>query len=422
MNIALEPLCVSLESLSAAVLAGWAGDMPFTQQWGWNCAALTRHDLAELPQSLAIQIREAGNEILDEQQLVRLNSFVGQINLLQTQVVPQLYSGQAAAAVPAYTSTLASMKFTIETAFGWQPIKDLKLMPPQLARKIRALQAEMDQIVPNSKELKDQIRVIREATEAADALPTDLQALSEARRSMELGIERLTQIEKDAGGHLKVATEHAQNAQSRVAEVDKIVEKCEDAYRITTTKGLAAAFDERAKSLSKSLEVWVIGLLIALVVGALLGAKRLEVLSTLFSSGDPKWGVASMHMVLSVISVGAPLWFAWLSTKQIGQRFKLSEDYAFKASVAKAYEGYRREAARIDVALEARLFSSALSRLEEAPLRLVEGDSHGSPWHELVNSDAFKNAISVVPGLKDKFVEVAKKIPGTTKGADAGKD
>ena len=67
-----------------------------------------------------------------------------------------------------------------------------------------------------------------------------------------------------------------------------------------------------------------------------------------------------------------------------GERFRLSEDYAFKASVSKAYEGYRREAANLDEAFAARLFSSALTRLDEAPLRLVETENHGSPWHELI--------------------------------------
>ncbi len=53
--------------------------------------------------------------------------------------------------------------------------------------------------------------------------------------------------------------------------------------------------------------------------------------------------------------------------------------------MAKAYEGYRKEAARIDPQFEARLFGSALTRLDEAPLRLVEIGSHGSPgqWRSL---------------------------------------
>ena len=32
-----------------------------------------------------------------------------------------------------------------------------------------------------------------------------------------------------------------------------------------------------------------------------------------------------------------------------------------------------------------RLFSSALTRLEEAPLRLIDNDTHGSPWSEILN-------------------------------------
>jgi hypothetical protein len=34
-------------------------------------------------------------------------------------------------------------------------------------------------------------------------------------------------------------------------------------------------------------------------------------------------------------------------TRQVGQLFKLAEDYAFKASISRAYEGYRKEANRM---------------------------------------------------------------------------
>ena len=121
-----------------------------------------------------------------------------------------------------------------------------------------------------------------------------------------------------------------------------------------------------------------------------------------------------MQAVLSLLSVGAPLWFAWLATKQIGQRFRLAEDYAFKASVAKAYEGYRKEAARIDPAFEHRLFGSALTRLDEAPLRLVETGTHGSPWHELANSEAVRRTFDAAPDIRDKFTALLRDAIATT--------
>lgn len=60
------------------------------------------------------------------------------------------------------------------------------------------------------------------------------------------------------------------------------------------------------------------------------------------------------------------------------------------------------------------MFSTALVRLEEAPLRLVEGTTHGSPWHEFMTSPVFKEAMAAVPNFKDTLVEIFKKGRNTT--------
>ena len=76
--------------------------------------------------------------------------------------------------------------------------------------------------------------------------------------------------------------------------------------------------------------------------------------------------------------------------------------------MAKAYEGYRKEAARIDPQFEARLFGSALTRLDEAPLRLVEIGSHGSPWHELATSDGVRRAFELAPEFQEKATSLLR--------------
>jgi hypothetical protein len=73
-------------------------------------------------------------------------------------------------------------------------------------------------------------------------------------------------------------------------EADKLVAQCEEAYKITTTKGLAAAFDQRAGKLNNSMWIWVSGLLIALIIGALIGAERVEILSKALNVQDPHMG------------------------------------------------------------------------------------------------------------------------------------
>lgn len=197
-------------------------------------------------------------------------------------------------------------------------------------------------------------------------------------------------------------------------QAKKLIDQCEAAYHITTTKGLAGAFDQRAEKLAWSMWTWVAGLVAALGIGSLIGSQRLDILSAALQATNPNWGGIATHVILSLLSVGAPLWFAWISTKQIGQRFRLAEDYAFKASVAKAYEGYRKEAARIDPEFEAKLFGSALARLDEPPLRLVETGNHGSPWHELANSDAVRRTFDAVPELQDKVIALLREGIATT--------
>lgn len=284
---------------------------------------------------------------------------------------------------------------------------DPKAMPSKLAKRVRSLGAELDDIAPNFEILSQQIKQIQDAHETAESLPVDLQALKDVHAKVTkiaddsvVILAKITPREKEVNDILV-------NVRASEMEASKLVDKCEEAYKITTTKGLAAAFELRAKDLSNSMYIWVLGLIAALVSGAVIGKHSFDLLLTAFA-GETKWELILLNVMLAILSVGAPVWFSWIATKQIGQRFRLAEDYAFKASVAKAYEGYKKEAARIDPAFEARLFSSALTRLEEAPLRLVESESHGSPWHELFASKGFQKAINTIPELKNKFIEVAK--------------
>lgn len=69
--------------------------------------------------------------------------------------------------------------------------------------------------------------------------------------------------------------------------------------------------------------------------------------------------------------------------------------------------------------MEAKLLASALSRLEELPLRLVEEKSHGSPWHELASSDLVKSAMNTIPGFAGQIKDLASKATGTRSSSKA---
>ena len=416
MDETLELVCDALEDLSDFVASQNSEQRNLVTFLGWHSPAITPEELSNIPRSLAAQIRKAEISEITEDLKESLETVPDKLALVKAHTVPQFWGGNSPQSIPAYMTTIQWISSLIQPLLYWESFQDPKAMPPMLAKKLRSVKKQLSDISIDKDELLSQIKLIQDATETAETLPADLISLKEARKKVsDLSSESIKDSSKISD--LKDRSlAHEEQINSKIEQADKLINQCEEAYRVTTTKGLAGAFEERANKLSTSMWVWVIGLLTALSGGAYIGAERLELLTKSMSAESPDLGIIAMQFFLSALSLGAPLWFAWLSTKQIGQRFKLAEDYAFKASVAKAYEGYRKEAARIDEAFEARLFSTALTRVEEAPLRLVEDNSHGSPWHELVSSPEFREAIDNIPEFRDKFIELAKK------GMDSIKD
>lgn len=414
MDKDLEAACVALEGVAQTLMNVWGGDTTYTESFGWFAPAVTRSDLAELAQSLAVEIRSTQAETLDPKIKKLVLDLPRRLQVLQAQTIPQIPSGSGGQAIAAYVVTMQLIRATLLPAIGWQVIPDPKSLPPALARRVRAAQAELDKIVPDLGDLSKKIHDIQTAHQVADTLPIDLQALAEARDKLSRASSESVLTEERLKSALLQSEQYMEGTKKIHEEATKLIAQCEAAYQITTTKGLAGAFDQRASRLGWSMWAWVAGLITALGFGSAIGAHRLEVLSAALQSPSPNWGGIVTQIVLSLLSVGAPLWFAWLATKQIGQRFKLAEDYAFKASVAKAYEGYRKEAARIDPDFEHRLFGSALARLDEAPLRLVETGTHGSPWHEAANSEAVRRAMDSMPELRDKVVALLQEAVQTS--------
>lgn len=407
MNKEFERLCDTLDSLGDSVETGWSDNRLLNEAFNWQHPPLNRFDLADIPRLLSVRIRDANVQIKDPEILKLVDSIPAKINSFISTTLPYFYNGHGSASIPAYFGLMDWISNIIEPEISWLVHNEPNAMPVQLSRKLKVLMAKINDIDVDQERLNSQIKLINDATETAESLPADLHDLREARKKVDsISSEALKSTAKISTAK-ETVDQLLSEIQSNKDVADKLVNNCEDAYRITTSKGLAGSFDQRAMQLTNSMWIWVIGLLGSLVAAWFIGTQRVTILTTALSGPNTEWGLVFAHAFLAFASLGAPLWFAWISTKQIGQRFKLAEDYGYKASVAKAYEGYRKEAARIDKNLEARLFESALSRVEEAPLRLVENTSHGSPWHELASSSAFKDALSNIPEFRDKVLNLA---------------
>lgn len=383
----------------------------------WSFPGLTRIELKEEVQSIIDLIDERGGDELGDYE-ARLKDYERRLNHLRSSTIQQMW-GNAGQAVPPFMLTMEGLRKALTPVLQQDKHLEGSIKLRKLTQQIRSLEARLKNLDPRTADLVTMVERIEDAYHAADQLPTDLESLSEVRAE----IETLVKAAQKDSGYIESLRELADNLDKTLQQSNKeaksVLERCETAYSAATSVGLAAAFSERSTALSKSMWWWVVGLIAALSLGSYFGTHQLGTLSELFKMPDVSTAVIALNLLLSLLSVGAPIWFSWLATKQIGQRFKLAEDYAFKASVSRAYEGFRREAARFDKDMEAKLLASALTRFDELPLRLVETANHGSPWHELASSELITQAIKTVPGFVEQVKSLAGRAinPAETQGA-----
>lgn len=428
MDENLSLLIKSLESLKDTVDNASINEAGF-QAHGWNQVHLTKEQISNFLYNQISKLESYGDKDVTDGFSTTINAHIEKIDLLNKNSKTYFtdHAQHLIYSVPGILNTLQVIFSDVEyELFSYENIQDKKLLPRGLAVRLRSTSTNLDKIDESSDDLKSKIDIINQAHEAAESLPTDLASLQEAKKELSRLITNATKELSTAKKDLSILKEETtvlrNEAQKANEETElskkkaaaaaeaaaKLVNECDDALQITTTQGLAAGFDQKAKELKNSIWVWIIGLLIALIAGAWIGSERVDAFTQALSN-ELTAGQAILHSIMSVFSIGGPLWLAWISTQQINQRFKLSEDYSYKATVAKAFTGFKKLAERFDQKTEERLFNSTLDRLDEMPLRLIEGKDYNSPWHEFVDSESFKKAMAMFPTLAQEAGKFANK-------------
>lgn len=337
---------------------------------------------------------------LDDDAILSFRGILNKIQYLKNEIAPRLKSGRLNFNIETFLNTLQWIDIAINPySSAWEAINE-DLLPKELKKQLQKTKRDLSNIISNKQELERKIKDIYSATDFVDKVADKLGDINQLEEEIER-YQRDSKIKSDE------ISQSYNNIINQKSEIENIINRANEAYRIATTAGLAGSFEKRKESLKVSMALWTIGLVAALGIGAWIGYYRFEAVNEALKqkmSTNYIW----ILIFLSVLSFGAPIWFAWLSTKQIGQRFKLSEDYAFKASVAKAYEGYRKEAVNISQEMEARLFASALTRLDELPLRFMDKETHGSPWQEFLNNPSFIKMFKEKPEVLEKILDLAK--------------
>src|SRR5262249_24938640 len=147
-------------------------------------------------------------------------------------------------------------------------------------------QVGIEALAPDMQQLEQQIRRIEDANAAAESLPVDLQELQRARETIAKTSSQASELIGKIDAQHKTGKEASQDTARLRDEAEKLVRQSEEAYRITTSIGLAGAFDQRASRLGRTVWVWVFLLGLALAAAVYLGAERVKLLSTELGSNN----------------------------------------------------------------------------------------------------------------------------------------
>lgn len=358
--------------------------------------------------SEARELLDGQSEYLDEHWPDELKELSEKLRHLLATTLPQCESPNLVTAASA--SVFITLFSALRSIRSWlpasDPIQEVSSSYRGAMRRLNNLEDKANLVDEQLSQVKGMLERIENVHASAERLPEELDNLDEAHRKVEQAL-----LDSNIHvGKLALLVENSNNDKKVIdgllKDAGATLKRAEMAYAASTSVGLAAAFDERAGSLRLSSYWWVVGLVVALLIGGVFGAMQLKETVILLNS-DATTGLIALNMLTSILSFGAPVWFAWISTRQIGQSFRLSEDYAFKAAVSRAFEGYRSQAAAIDKDLEAQLLASAITRLDELPLRVIDPISHNSPLGEILNSNVVRQAARLVPDFRDSVKDLA---------------
>lgn len=437
MHTKVSALITSLENLYDSIIEKKLPNENFINSFGWNYPSISIDDITNTISNITEKLIEYKHPDIPKELEDTIDGLIDDVNKQAETVKSYLAhdAGRISSLVPSILLLLQVVSSEIETQlYSWNQIDNKKLVPKNLKNRLRALNSQLDSLEGDCENIDDKVSTINSAYETAESLPAVIQDLNDAREKLSSTIkETRDDINKykneisEIKAYIGLAKSDSvsmrdeirvllANTNAYAQSASSLVEQCDDALQITTTQGLAAGFDQKAKELQKSIWVWIVGLLVALAFGIGIGSSRVAEFTEALKS-DLTAGQAILHTIISIFSIGGPLWLAWISTQQINHRFKLSEDYSYKATVAKAFTGFRKISEDFNQETSERLFNSTLDRFDEMPLRLVSGKDYNSPWHEFIDSEAFKKAIDMVPSLAKeagRFAEstkLNKKIP-----------
>lgn len=255
-------------------------------------------------------------------------------------------------------------------------VEKIQEKEPEIDRLERSLAASTESLSRRQAALDASIESVSSAKDTYDELTAELGRVMER---LAADLDKWKKQSEQLESELKAAKSRADQLAAILAEFKGHRELVNNLIGDVNRSGLAHAFVERAKKLRVPMVVWVSFFIVALA-GIIVFATQMVA-----SVNSEKW----MDLLLKLPLTAGFVWLGWFSARNYGVVARIKEDYEFKAASALSFEGYKREATKVDRDLLAKLLSISLDRFQEHPGRFFEANSnHGSPIQDALNAGA----------------------------------
>ncbi|MFT5279654.1 MAG: putative phage infection (PIP) family protein YhgE [Bacteroidia bacterium] len=226
-----------------------------------------------------------------------------------------------------------------------------------------SIQEELDEIVEEVKETKEAADTVMEKIEAFDLFIHG--EYDEEGETIQAGFkEQLLKLKKDQKDQIEAWEK----------KYDATLDRIEILLSGATTVSLAKAYETHKKSFTIPSVLW--SLVFFACMGSMVGIGFNAIGSTSLE----------INQILLKILVRLPLfvplvWLAIYSSKQQSQNKRLVQEYAYKESFARSFEGFKKQVEKLGInpesmALEAKLLDAILEMSKENPSSTLDSTSH----------------------------------------------
>lgn len=327
--------------------------------------------------------------------------------------VDATFAGLAATrtAIEDASSQVTALRASADTEA--KSIANIKALASSEAAAIVAAGERVKAVMPAIDEGAKDANTISAAKSAVEAAVSTLQSLhaqigEAATKALAEGAS-VSKADTDARALLvsmAEATASAQDVNTKVADYEARLEQQARAFAAmlakldgllphATSASLASAFHSQRERFAKPQPYWL-GLFVGAILFLLLAAGYG------LPAGTDSWDAILRHFINRLPIVAPLVWLAIYAGHQYNMALRMEEDYAFKAAVSTAFEGYKREMHEIPAGTNdsasplLTLCENVLQALAERPGRIYEGRTEVvTPLTPLLNTikDTIADAI-----------------------------